>query len=248
MKRDTVSAAATIGQHAAAAPFILAVPFGPGDGGRPVRLLSSVEAKRLMQIATAIHFPKGALLYEEGERAEYVYNLVEGEVKTFSLLTSGRYRILAFLRAGDLVGLAENGAYVSTAQAITPVTANRLPLKSLEQLLHCDPDLSYHFLCKLCHDLRVAQSRTMVLGRHDADGKIAIFLRERGSATAAARPSPSAFLPMTRSDIAAYLGLSLEAVSRSFRHLQRQGIIKLNGLHHIDIVEPARLEAIAFGL
>ena len=88
----------------------------------------------------------------------------------------------------------------------------------------------------------------MVLGRHDADGKIAIFLSERGSATAAARPSPSAFLPMTRSDIAAYLGLSLEAVSRSFRHLQRQGIIKLNDLHHIDIVEPARLEAIAFGM
>jgi CRP/FNR family transcriptional regulator, anaerobic regulatory protein len=233
---------------AATAPLILAAPFGRSDADRPVPLLSAVEARRLMEIATTVHFPKGALLYEEGERAEYVYNLIEGEVKTFSLLSSGRYRVLAFLRAGDLVGLAENGGYISSAQAITPLIAHRLPVKSLEQLLRRDPDLPHHFLCKLCHDLRLAQFHTTVLSRHDADGKIAMFLRERGFSITAAPPAASTFVPMTRSDIAAYLGLSLETVSRSFRHLERKGIIKLRGLHHVDILDPTRLEAIAFGM
>jgi CRP/FNR family transcriptional regulator, anaerobic regulatory protein len=74
-----------------------------------------------------------------------------------------------------------------------------------------------------------------------------MFLRERAH-DFAAPSSPSTFVPMTRSDIAAYLGLSLEALSRSFRHLERKGIIKLNDLDHADILDPARLEAIVFGM
>jgi CRP/FNR family transcriptional regulator len=201
-----------------------------------------------MQVAVTVHFPKGARLYEEGESAEYIYNLVQGEVKTLSILASSRYRVVAFHRAGDLVGLAENGAYTNTAQAITPVIANRLPVRSLARLLRSDPDLLYHFLCKLCHELRGAQFHTMMLGRHDAIGRIAMFLRERGLNNAAVRPSPSTRVPMTRSDIAAYLGLSLEAVSRSFRHLQRLGIIKLRDRHRVDITDHARLEVLASGM
>jgi len=231
---------------ATAAPLIMAVPFGRTDSARPIPLLSSAQCRRLAQIATTVHFAKRARLYEEGESAEYIYNLLAGEVKTFSLLSSGHYRIVAFLRAGDLVGLAENGTYTSAAQAITPVTANRLPLQSLERLLRSDPDLLYPFLCKLRDELRAAQLHAMLLGRRDADGKIAMFLRDRGTEFDAA-PS-STFVPMTRSDVAAYLGLSLEAVSRSLRHLQRRGVIRFTDRHRIEIIDHPRLEAIVSGI
>jgi CRP-like cAMP-binding protein len=243
-------ASSKIGNHdePMAAPLIVAAPFSRTHSARSVPVLSSAEAKRLMQVAATVRFAKGALLYEEGASAEYIYNVVQGEVKTFSILPSGRYRVVAFHRAGDLVGLAENGAYISAAQAITPVIANRLPVSSLERLLRGDPDLLYHFLCKLCHELRGAQLHAMMLGRRDAPGKIAMFLRERSFGMAAAQSLSSVFVPMTRSDMAAYLGLSLEAVSRSFRHLQRRGIIKFNDRHRVDIIDGARLEAIAAGM
>jgi CRP/FNR family transcriptional regulator len=239
---------ATASNHTAAtaAPLIMAVPFGRTDSARPVPLLSSAQCRRLAQIATTVHFAKGARLYEEGESSEFIYNILAGEVKTFSLLSSGHYRIVAFLRAGDLAGLAENGTYTSTAQAITPVAANRMPLQSLERLLRSDPDLLYAFLCKLCHELRAAQLHTMLLARRDADGKIAMFLRERGTEFAAALSST--FMPMTRSDVAAYLSLSLEAVSRSLRHLQRRGVIRFTDRHRIEIIDHPRLEAIVSGI
>jgi len=228
------------------APFIAAAPFEQTKSGRTVQLLSAGEIGRLAQIAAIVRFPKGARLYEEGEKADCVYNVIEGEVKMFSALPSGQYRIVAFLSAGDLLGLSENGRYVSSAQAITRVRAYRLPLTDLKKLLRSDPELEYSFLCKLCHELRVARFHTITLCRHDADGKLAMFLTELDSDHSVSKKSSAPiFLPMTRSDVAAYLGLSLEAVSRSFRKLQRDGVIRLNDRHNVEITDRARFDHIA---
>ncbi len=222
-------------------PSMSAVPFmQPGDGSA-VSLLDPAETERLAGIASIVCFAKGARLYEAGDKAESIYNVIKGEVKTFCALSSGRRRVTAFLCSGDLAGLAENGLYISTAQALTPVTAYRLPLNALEHLLRSDPVLGHRFLCKLCHDLRASQSHAIMLGRHDALGKLAMFLQQL-PANNGSTLARGIFLSMTRSDVADYLGLSLEAVSRSFHKLQQLGIIRLDDRHIVQIVDQARFD------
>jgi CRP-like cAMP-binding protein len=235
---------------ARAGPLIAAAPFMRCDSTLPAPLLNAEEAARLALIASIISFPKGAWLYHEGDEADFVYNVIEGEVKTFCAFSSGRRRVTAFVFPGDLMGLAGNGRYISTAQAITPVTAYRFPLRSLDDLLRSDSQLEHRFLCKVCHDLRAAQSHAITLGRRDARGKIAMFLRElevnHVAESNVARPT--IFLPMTRSDVADYLGLSLEAVSRSFRKLEDSGIIRFDDRRDVRIVDRARFEKLAVAL
>ena len=231
------------GGPARSGPSMSAIPFmQPGDGSA-VSLLDAAETERLAGIASIVCFAKGARIYEAGDKAESIYNVIKGEVKTFCALSSGRRRVTAFLGSGDLAGLAENGRYISTAQALTPVTAYRMPLNALDHLLRSDPVLEHHFLCKLCHDLRASQSHAIMLGRHDALGKLAMFLQQ----LAANNPTGPTlargiFLSMTRSDVADYLGLSLEAVSRSFHKLEQLGIIRLDDRHIVQIVDQARFE------
>lgn len=229
------------GGPARSGPSMSAVPFmQPGDGSA-VSLLDAAETKRLAGIASIVCFAKGARIYEAGDKAESIYNVIKGEVKTFCALSSGHRRVTAFLCSGDLLGLAENGLYISTAQALTPVTAYRLPLNALDHLLRSDAVLEHRFLCKLCHDLRASQAHAIMLGRHDALGKLAMFLQQL-AANNGSTLARGIFLSMTRSDVADYLGLSLEAVSRSFHKLEQLGIIRLDDRHVIQIVDQARFE------
>lgn len=228
---------------ARAGPLIAAAPFVHAKSGFPVPLLTAGEAGRLALIGSIVRFPKGAWLYHEGDEADCIYNVIEGEVKTFCALSSGRRRVTAFLFPGDLVGLAGNGRYVSGAQAVTPVTAYRLPLNALDSLLRSDPELEHRFLCKVCHELRVAQSHAITLGRRDAQGKLAMFLQElHASHSGDSKFASPISLTMTRSDVADYLALSLEAVSRSLRKLQHSGIIRFNDRHDVRIVDRARFQ------
>jgi CRP/FNR family transcriptional regulator, anaerobic regulatory protein len=222
---------------------ISAMPFAYCRNGAAPLPLDSAQTERLARIGSVVRFAKGARIYEEGGKADSIYNVIKGEVKTFCALSSGRRRVTAFLFPGDLMGLAENGRYTSTAQAITELTTYRLPLAALDPVLRSDPALEHGFLCKLCNDLCAAQAHAITLGRRDAHGKLAMFLHE----LAANRPLASAvptrvFLPMTRSDVADYLGLSLEAVTRSFRKLQRGGIIDVYDRHNVRIVDRPRFE------
>ncbi len=227
-------------------PTVAAASFAHPGNGSPLPLLAAAETACLAAIASIICLAKGARIYEEGDQAHSIYIVIKGEVKTFRALSSGRCRVTAFLSAGDLAGLGENGLYVSTAQALTPLITYRLPLNALDQMLRSDPALEHCFLCKLWHDLRAARAHAIMLGRHDAQGKLAMFLRERDAHKPVASPLASRIvLPMTRSDVADYLGLSLEAVSRSFHKLQQDGIIGLDDRHTVQIVDRTRFEKLA---
>jgi CRP-like cAMP-binding protein len=226
-----------------AGPVIAAVPFAHAGSGATLPLLDADQSARLAHIGSIVEFPKGARFYQEGDEADCIYNVIEGEVKTFCALSSGRRCVTAFLFPGDLAGLAGYGHYVSTAQAVTRVIAYRLPLKALDNLLRSDPELEHRFLCKVCDELRGSQFHAITLCRHDADGKLAMFLHEL-DAGLSERPNLGGTipLPMTRSDIANYLGLSLEAVSRSFRKLKHTGLIGIDGRHRVQILDRARFE------
>jgi CRP-like cAMP-binding protein len=217
-------------------PSLSAVPFAVPSGGRAIPLLSKTARSRLAAIGEPLYLRAGSALYREGMPVESLYVIVQGVVKTQTLLPSGKRRVTAFLFAEDLCGLGEEGCYVGTAIAVTAVSLYRLPFGKLDGLLHHDAELDYDLLCKLCHELRRAQRHTIVVGRGDACGKLAMFLsvlseRQPGEAGA------TIAIPMSRSDIADFVGLSLEAVSRGFSQLQRDGIIAMSGPRSIRITD-----------
>ena len=223
-------------------PSLRAIPFQGLAGAGLVELLSEPQRHDLERMATIQRFPARGVVYRAGAAADAVFIVADGAVKSFRELASGRCRIAAFLFAHDLFGLAAAGHYVNTTQAITPLTAYRLDVAALAGAFRRDPDLELRFLCKAVHELREAQHHAIIVGRRHATGRLAMLLHllERN---APAR-GPDVHIPMTRSDIANYLGLSLESVVRACGRLERQGIVAFVDRHHARILDRPRFTAL----
>jgi CRP-like cAMP-binding protein len=121
----------------------------------------------------------------------------------------------------------------------------RIPLHELNTVLQRDANLQYQFLCKVTHELREAQHRMIVMGRRDAAGRLAMFLAMLRRQLTSTSPRDLIPLPMSRSDIAGFLGLSLEAVSRATAQLTRQGIVAFAGRQSARVLDLARFERLA---
>ena len=227
-------------------PEIVAVPFLKSSRSEPVQLLSDAQRVQLMQHATVREFRARTMVYSAGAPATSVFVIGEGVVKSYRDLASGRRRIAAFLFPRDLFGLAEAGHYVNNVQTITPVRAYEIPVEALTDLFQREPGIELQFLCKVVHVLREAQHHAIIVGRRDAVGRVAMLLRLlQKQGLLHGRSNGVIALPMSRSDIANYLGLSLEAVSRASRRLERQGIVEFVGLHEARVMDRPRFEAIA---
>ena len=224
-------------------PALVAIPFLKTSGSGLVELLSDAQREQLVRSATVREFPARTVVYRAGARADSVFIVGSGVVKSYRDLASGRRRIALFLFARDLFGLAEAGHYVNTVQTITPVRVYEVKVDALTDLFQREPDIELQFLCKIVHVLRDAQHHAIMVGRRDAMGRLAMLLHmlQRQSSLRGGRIA----LPMTRSDIANYLGLSVEAVSRASRRLERQGIVEFVGRHEVRVVDRLRFEAVA---
>jgi CRP-like cAMP-binding protein len=225
-------------------PSLRAVPFLKVAGSESIELLSETQRQQLLRFASVLVLTPRQIVYRAGSPADSVFIIGEGVVKSFRDLPSGRRRIAAFLFARDLFGLAEAGRYVNTVQTITPARIFQLEVNRLTELFRRDAELEFQFLCKTVHVLRESQHHNIIVARRDAVGRIAMLLRllEKQSAT---RWQGDLEIPMTRSDMANYLGLSLEAVSRASRRLERQGIVDFRDRHKARIVDRQRFEALA---
>lgn len=229
-------------------PSIAAVALWGTSSGKRRQLLTDEERGRLAAIASIVRLKKGEDIYREGDRADAVFAIIGGVVKTYKTLPDRTKRISAFLFADDLFGLAEEGKYLNSAGAVTAVTAYRLPVPALKSRLEKDADLEFQVICKLCHELREAQRHAFLLARRNALARVAMFLEllERHQA-ARDESTKELYIPMSRSDVADYAGMSLEAVSRSFRTLAGRGIIAFRNKRSVKIADRSRLDALAVG-
>jgi CRP-like cAMP-binding protein len=229
-----------------AGPSLRAAPFGPGGKG-VVQLLSPGQRTQIANIATPFHLPPRKMLYREGSTAQSVFIVAKGVVKTFRDLPSGKRRVMAFLYADDVFGLAQNGHYVNSVETITPVTCYRMRVAALTDLLRRDAELAVHFLCKVTHEWRRSLRHATILSRRDAVGRLTMFLRMLEQDAHLHRDSRIA-IPMSRSDIGNYLGLSLESVSRALSRLERSRIVVFDGRHQVRVLDRPRFERIAAAL
>ena len=224
-------------------PSLRAVPCGSGMVD-VAPLLAPRQRMQLATLASRLHLPARMVLYREASAAQWVFIVASGVLKAFRDLPSGKRRIVAFLFADDLFGLSEGNRYVNTLQTITPVSLFKIPTAALRDALRRDPELEFHFLCKLTHELRKSQRHTVLVSRRDAAGRLTMFLRmleQHGPQ----RSDSTIEFPMTRSDAANYLGLSLETVSRACRTLERNQIVAFTDRYNVKVLDRARFEKLA---
>lgn len=182
----------------------------------------------LASATTTHHVAPGEVILDEGSAADHAFTITSGMVKVFKLMPNGRRQITGFMFAHDILGLAHDGTYVSSAEAVTDVTLCRFPRTKLEALLDRFPQMERRLLRMTATELAAAQDQMVLLGRKTASEKIASFLlmlarrveRLGGNAD-------EVDLPMTRTDIADYLGLTTETVSRTVTQLRKRGCIEL---------------------
>jgi len=169
-------------------------------------------------------------------------------VKIYKLLGDGRRQITGFLFAGDFLGLINNEAYAYSAEALTPTKLCRFPRRKLEALLDEMPNLEQRLLAMASHELAAAQDQMMLLGRKSARERVVSFiLMLSSSAARRGRADDPVILPMSRSDIADYLGLTVETVSRTFTRLRKQEVIELLDEKRVRLSKRQALREIADG-
>ena len=202
------------------------------------QLLSNQQRADLSTIGSIVRFKKGQQIYRAGDPIDAIYNVISGGVKSVSAAPGGRKRINAFLFPEDMFGLAEAGRYTNSAEAITAVTAYRFPVSKLQTHLQRDPGLEFHVICKLCQDLRYAQRHAFIVATKDALHKLAMFLRLLEELQASrGEPTNEIYLPIARTEIGEFIGLSLAAVSRAFRTLSATRIVKVRNRRHVQITD-----------
>jgi CRP/FNR family transcriptional regulator len=188
----------------------------------------------------------GETLFAEGDETNAVYEIVRGILRLVKLLPDGRRQITGFLFAGHLVGLAPEGLQVYTAEAVTEVTLCRYGRAAFERLIDEMPGFAKRMLAVASHELRAAQDQMLLLGRKTAMEKVASFLLVIAKQQDVDR-TQEVDVPMTRSDIADYLGLTIETVSRTLTKLKQGGLIALATPNRMEIVDRDQLEELAAG-
>jgi len=178
-------------------------------------------------------YKKGTEIYGEKEPADYVYQVKIGAVRSYKLLSDGRRQIGAFHLASDIFGLENGGEHRFTAEAIVETTVRLIKRRSLELVADNDAVVARNLLSMTTNNLQHAEDHMLLLGRKTSLERVAAFLTEMDRRLTAAGVLA---LPMSRRDIADYLGLTLETVSRALSRLHELGILGFIGTNQRQIV------------
>ena len=207
------------------------------------------DLDRLGTIATEHRVDKGQTFIEQGEPATEFFNITAGTAKLFKVLPDGRQQIVGFAGAGHFLGLAVSKDYAFSAEAIEPLQLCRFSRVKLRGLVDDLPLLEQRLLQTACDELVTAQEQMLLLGRKTAPERVASFLIAQAHDVISCHdPVDRIALPMTRAEIADYLGLTIETVSRMISRFRAEKRIATPSNHAIDILDRAWLEALASGL
>ena len=202
----------------------------------------------IADIAETIQVRPHQRIIVEGDEARYAYNIVSGAAKLVKELPDGRQQIVGFLLTGDFFGLPVGGAYPCSVEATAETRLCRFRLDQFEVILGRIPALASALRGRLAGDLAAAQEQMLSLGQKSALERLAGFLLQiSAQADQFGLPTDPMRLPMTRADIADYLGLTLETVSRSLGKLKERELIAVLGRHDIAVKSVEGLTELAQG-
>jgi CRP/FNR family transcriptional regulator, nitrogen fixation regulation protein len=163
-------------------------------------------------------------IFGENEPADYLYKVVSGSVRTYKILSDGRRQIGGFYLSGDIFGLEFAEEHTLSAEAITDAKVLVVKRSALNALAGRDPSVAQQLFALTGRELHHAQDRILLLIK-DARERVASFLLEMAERAA---QSNTIDLPMSRQDIADYLGLTIETVSRTLTSLETAATIEVS--------------------
>ncbi|HET7716110.1 MAG TPA: helix-turn-helix domain-containing protein [Bauldia sp.] len=179
-----------------------------------------------------LRFARNTEVYGESEPAEYFYQVMSGAVRTYKVLQDGRRQIGAFYLPGDVFGLEAGESRAFSAEAVVDSTVRAARRSTIVALATRDAELSSDLWSQTAGGFRLAQEHMLLLGRKNAEERVASFLLEMARRESAVEVVE---LPMSRQDIADYLGLTIETVSRTFTQLEDKEAIELPSSRRIRL-------------
>ena len=186
----------------------------------------------LAMLGSISRFERNATVFTEGDDAAYSYKVISGAVRLSKIMSDGRRQIAEFALPGDFFGIDWLDEYALTAETLSDVTVVRFARGRLAQLGDENREARAEIFSTLRHDLWAAQNHLVILGRQSALERVASFLVqliERNKT----QDKTMISLPMTRLDIADYLGLTIETVCRMLAKLNQSAIIDIPNRHEI---------------
>jgi CRP/FNR family transcriptional regulator, nitrogen fixation regulation protein len=201
-----------------------------------------VAPDSLHSAGVSMSFGRNAEIYAEGEASGYVYKVVSGVVRVSNLLPDGRRQISAFHMPGDMFGFESDEVHHASAEAVVPT---KVIAYKWQGLLSAGPQSNgvvRELLRLTMIGLRQSREHLLLLGRKNALERLAAFLLDM---TGRSDSKVVLDLAMPRHDIADYLGLTLETVSRMFAELKDLGTIKLESARRVHLLDPAKLKSMS---
>ena len=184
----------------------------------------------------------GEALFWEGDEAGQVFDVLEGVLRICRLLSDGRRAIVGFVHPGDVLGVSFQNHYLFTAEAVTEVKVRRFARGRFFAMVNETPALRPQLFAILCDEACAAQDQMLLLGRKTAEERVVSFLLAIHRKTGA---TAEIELPMSRQDMADYLGLTMETVSRMMTSLTRRGLIAPAARHTVALRRLPALREIA---
>lgn len=213
-----------------------------GHDRAPIAQSGQLDALVALEcIGTRLSFSRNDEIYAEGDGSDCWYKVVSGTVRVCKLLADGRRHIAEFCLSGDCFGVDGGGERGYSAEAVDDVIVMRYQRKATERLIDQNPVLARHLRDAMLRDLANAHGRTLLLGRMTATERVATFLLEMFDRRDRTRGLE---LPMPRTDIADYLGLTIETVCRILSLFKRDGVIVIPSPHRIELLDRDALEAL----
>jgi len=207
-------------------------------------VLDCDKLARFRQLGNSFRLSPGQPLFHEGDCATRVFTLTKGSLKLYKLLPDGRRQVTGFMHPGDFLGISVNDEHAFSAEAMEQAQLCAFPRARFDDFVEGHGEMERELYRLAAHELAAAQQQMVLLGRKTAVERVASFflaLAERAEVRFAGE-ARFIDLPMSRSDIADYLGLTKETVSRVIALLKRERLIRLEALNRIEILDRERLE------
>ena len=210
------------------------------------RCLNDDDLEIFSKVSFEKKFTDKENIFLQNDPSTHLYNITEGNVKIYQLLDDGRIQIIGFLYPGDFFGTYKNNKYNYSAEAIGNLRVCVFDQRVLDKYMDQNPILAKELLNQTSYELTLAQDRMTVMGRLNAIEKIAIFfINISNQRKRIGWQSNPISLSMARQDIADYLGLTIETVSREISKLKTSNIIKIISSKQLFINDIEKLKQIS---
>ena len=186
---------------------------------------------------------RGEHLFRAADPFESVFAVRSGAVKSYALSEEGEEQVTGFYLPGEILGMdgISTARHMSSAKALETASVCEIPFSRLEDLSSKIPSLQHHFFQLMSKEIQADHELHLLLSKKSAEDRVAALIVSLSDRHQRRGLSPNRFrLPMSRYDIANYLGLAVETVSRIFTRFQQQGLVKTEG-REIEIVDRTAL-------